>query len=99
MNNPVSIKKAGQDQPQTVRQAIERHVRFAENLQIETEVFHSRDRARGLVGYARENGCTQIFLNRDEKPRRRWFHSPDLDLIVWFDEANTRRAFSRRAAS
>ena len=21
------------------------------------------------------------------EPRRRWFHSPDLDLIVWFDDA------------
>lgn len=22
------------------------------------------------------------------EPRRRWFHSPDLDLIVWFDEGD-----------
>ncbi len=58
---------------QPERQAIERHLRFAENLHIETKIFYSRHRARGLVDYARENGCTQIFLNRDEKPHRRWF--------------------------
>ena len=23
------------------------------------------------------------------EPRRRWFHSPDLDLIVWFGEGDT----------
>ena len=70
--------------PSAERHAIERHLRFAENLHIETKVFHRRDRARGLVDYARENGCTQIFLNRDgSPPRRRWLSGLDFtDQVV-----------------
>jgi len=55
------------------RQAIERHIKFAENLQIETFLIHDRDRARGLVDFARQRGVTQIFLQRSKEPPRRWF--------------------------
>ncbi|HEY7099550.1 MAG TPA: magnesium transporter [Terriglobales bacterium] len=57
---------------------IERHLRFAENLQISTETIHGKNRAQALVDYARKNGVTQIFLSRDVAPRRRWF--PGLDF-------------------
>jgi len=57
---------------------IERHLRFAENLQIATETIHGRNRAQALVDYARKQGVTQIFLNRDVAPRRRWL--PGLDF-------------------
>lgn len=59
--------------PARERQAIERHLRFAENLHIDTSVIHGKDRARALVKYAREHSVTQIFIGRDAEPPRRWF--------------------------
>ena len=57
---------------------MDRHLRFAENLHISTEVIHGDNRAQTLVDYARKNGVTQIFLNRSTKAPRRWF--PGLDF-------------------
>lgn len=59
--------------PANERQAIERHLRFAENLHIDAAVIHGKNRARTLVDYARENGFTQIFIAQDPNPPRRWF--------------------------
>ena len=64
--------------PAAERQAIERHLRFAESLHIETRVIQGRNRARALVEYAQENGVTQIFLGGGADPPRRWF--PGLDF-------------------
>ena len=60
------------------RPTVDRHLRFAENLHIATEVIHGNNRAQTLVDYARKNDVTQIFLNRSAKPPRRWF--PGLDF-------------------
>ena len=60
------------------RPTVDRHLRFAENLHISTEVIHGDNRAQTLVDYARKNGVTQIFLNRSTKAPRRWF--PGLDF-------------------
>ncbi len=57
---------------------VDRHLRFAENLHIATEVIHGDNRAQTLVDYARKNGVTQLFLSRSTKPQRRWF--PGLDF-------------------
>ena len=57
---------------------VDRHLRFAENLRIETEVVHGKDRAQTLVDYARKNGATQLFLTRSLRSNRRWF--PGLDF-------------------
>jgi magnesium transporter len=57
---------------------VDRHLRFAENLHIATEVIHGNNRAQTLVDYARTNGITQLFLNRNPTPQRRWF--PGLDF-------------------
>ena len=57
---------------------VDRHLRFAENLHIATEVIHGKNRARALVDYARKHGVTQLFLTRVAKPPRRWF--PGLDF-------------------
>jgi magnesium transporter len=57
---------------------VDRHLRFAENLHIATEVIHGENRAQTLVDYARKNGITQIFLNRKPESSRRWF--PGLDF-------------------
>ena len=60
------------------RPTVDRHLRFAENLHISTEVIHGENRAQTLVDYARKNGVTQIFLNRNLASPRRWF--PGLDF-------------------
>ena len=64
--------------PAAERQAIERHLRFAESLHIETGVIQGRNRAHALVEYARKNGVTQIFLCENPNPPKRWF--PGLDF-------------------
>ena len=60
------------------RPTVDRHLRFAENLHIPTEVIHGDNRAQTLVDYARKNGVTQLFLNRNTTAPRRWF--PGLDF-------------------
>ncbi len=60
------------------RPTVDRHLRFAENLRIATEVIHGLDPAQTLVDYARKNGVTQLFLNRSTESPRRWF--PGLDF-------------------
>ena len=60
------------------RPTVDRHLRFAENLHITTEVIHGVNPAQTLVDYAREKGVTQLFLNRRTASPRRWF--PGLDF-------------------
>jgi len=74
----VYSKQESEALPAEDRPTIERHLRFAENLHIDTKVIHGKDRAQTLVDYARKNSVTQIFLTRDTTPRRRWF--PGLDF-------------------
>jgi magnesium transporter len=59
--------------PAGERQAVERHLRFAENLHIETAVITGKRSANTLVSFARSNGVTQIFVGPTAAPRRRWF--------------------------
>jgi magnesium transporter len=74
----VYSKEESEALPAEDKPTVERHFRFAENLRIDTQTIHGKDRARALVDYARENGVTQIFLNRITDQRRRWF--PGLDF-------------------
>ncbi len=60
------------------RPTVDRHLRFAENLHISTEVIHGVNPAQTLVDYARKNGVTQLFLHRSTRSPRRWF--PGLDF-------------------
>src|ERR1051325_5432835 len=53
------------------RERVERHLRFAENLQIETRVLAGDDPAETLVEFARRNGITQIILAH---PRYNWLN-------------------------
>jgi K+-sensing histidine kinase KdpD len=65
--------------PAEDRPTVDRHLRFAENLRIGTEILHGKDRGQTLVNYARKHGVTQIFLNNSgNRSRRRWF--PGLDF-------------------
>src|SRR5215471_14374498 len=52
------------------RPTIDRHMRFAETLRIDTKVIHGKNRAEALVEYARKNHVTQIFLSHSTAPRR-----------------------------
>ena len=74
----VYSKEESKALPAEDKPTVERHLRFAENLRIDTKTIHGKDRARTLVDYARENGVTQIFLNRITDHRRRWL--PGLDF-------------------
>ncbi len=49
------------------RDAIEKHLNFARNLRIETRILEGKDAARTLVGFARQNQITQIFLARPQE--------------------------------
>src|SRR5262249_6719616 len=48
--------------PAPDRQAVERHMRFAEDLRIATVVVNSKKPANALADYAHNNGVTQIFI-------------------------------------
>src|SRR5262249_11994194 len=74
----VYSKEESEALPSEDHPTIERHIRFAENLHIDTQVIHGKNRAQVLVDYARTNNVTQIFLNRVTTRRRRWL--PELDF-------------------
>jgi two-component system sensor histidine kinase KdpD len=44
------------------RQLVEKHLRFARSLQIETQILSGREIAKTVVEYARRNQVTQIFV-------------------------------------
>jgi len=48
--------------PPEERQAVEKHLRFARSLQIETRILGGKDIAKTLVDFARQNQVTQIFV-------------------------------------
>ncbi len=65
------------------RQNLERHLAFARGLLIQTRVLEGRDLAGTIVAFARSNGVTQIFVNRDKtRPGRRWLRQPLVEEIV-----------------
>jgi two-component system, OmpR family, sensor histidine kinase KdpD len=49
------------------REAIERHLNFARNLRIETQMLEGNEAAQTLMDFAHENHITQIFLARTRK--------------------------------
>jgi two-component system sensor histidine kinase KdpD len=49
---------------ETDREAVERHMSFARNLRIETNVVQSKDAARAITEFARSKQITQIFMGR-----------------------------------
>lgn len=54
------------------REHLQRHLNFARALRIETRILEGREVADTLVSFARQNGVTQIFLGREERPTRPW---------------------------
>ena len=65
------------------REAVERHLGFARNLRIHTEVVPSDDISAGIVQFAHEHGATQIFMGRSVS--RSWkerLHGSRLQRVV-----------------
>lgn len=54
--------------PAEERQAVEKHLRFARSLQIETRILGGGDIAKAVVAFARGNQVTQIFVTHCEVP-------------------------------
>jgi two-component system, OmpR family, sensor histidine kinase KdpD len=52
--------------PSDEREAVEKHLRFARSLQIETRVIAGTDIAQAVVEYARQHKVTQIFVARSQ---------------------------------
>jgi two-component system sensor histidine kinase KdpD len=53
--------------PARQREAVEKHMTFARNLQIEPRILQGEDVAQTLVAFARDNKVTQIFLARPQQ--------------------------------
>jgi two-component system sensor histidine kinase KdpD len=56
--------------PSSDRKAVERHLNFARNLHIETQILEGEDVASALVDCGRRNQVTQIFLARPNDEHR-----------------------------
>jgi two-component system sensor histidine kinase KdpD len=54
--------------PAEERQAVEKHLRFARSLQIETRILGGSNVAKTVVEFARHNQVTQIFVAHSEAP-------------------------------
>ena len=50
----------------TQREAVEKHLRFARNLRIETQILSGRDVPQTVVDFAHRNGVSQIFVARSQ---------------------------------
>jgi two-component system sensor histidine kinase KdpD len=48
------------------RQAVQKHLSFADNLQIETQILKGEDTASVLIDFARQHQITQIFVTRPQ---------------------------------
>jgi magnesium transporter len=70
--------------PVPERQAVERHLRFAEDLRVETAIINGNNRARVLVDYAHNNGVTQIFIGPAAESQKRWFRGLDFTEQVLY---------------
>lgn len=60
------------------RVAVERHLNFARALRIETRVLEGDDVAGAVLGFARTNGVTQIFVDRTRRFLARGWFAPSM---------------------
>jgi two-component system, OmpR family, sensor histidine kinase KdpD len=76
----VEVRASGDSNRTTAheREAIERHLNFARNMQIETRILEGNDIAQTLISFARDNQITQIFLARNNKRPNSLFWQADL---------------------
>ena len=65
------------------RAAVERHLNFCRNLRIQAEILESREPAKAVAAWARENGITQIFITRDAPDPNRLVHfARDMQVTI-----------------
>jgi two-component system sensor histidine kinase KdpD len=87
----------------TEREAVERHLRFARSLRIETQILAGRDVPRTVVDFARRNQVSQIFVARSQRRlRERLFgrsHTEDIVRIAHDLQVTVVADRSRRQAS
>jgi two-component system, OmpR family, sensor histidine kinase KdpD len=68
--------------PEDTDAGVERHLRFARDLHIRTEVLYGGDVAKEIVTFARAQGITQVFMGRP-RPRGRWeLHETVVQRVV-----------------
>jgi two-component system, OmpR family, sensor histidine kinase KdpD len=60
------------DLPEKDREAVEKHLSFARNMRIRTQILKGNDPAQALIDFARQNQITQLFLVRPPEK----FHIP-----------------------
>jgi len=84
--------------PVAEREAVEKHLRFAKSLRIETQVVSGKDIPQTVVDFARRNNVTQVFVarlrgSRHQILRRRNYAeeivriAPDLQITVVADRS------------
>ena len=65
------------------REAVERHLGFARNLRIRTEIVEGLDLAAGVVQFAHAHGVTQVFMGRSvSKNWQQRLHGTTLQRVV-----------------
>jgi two-component system sensor histidine kinase KdpD len=68
---------------QEEREAVDRHLGFARNLRIRTEVVEAEDLSAGILQFAHDHGATQIFMGRsDSRSWRRRLQGSTLQRVV-----------------
>ena len=71
------------DIPVEEKEAVERHLNFARNLQIETRILYGDDIPGRLVEFARSHQVTQIFLVRSQAGRvHQWFGESVISRVL-----------------
>ncbi len=63
--------------PRAAREAVEKHLTFARNLRIETQVLDGSSVAHALVDFARAQNATQIYMGRTKSKSRLPFFRRD----------------------
>lgn len=95
--------------PAEEREAVEKHLRFARSLQIETRVISGRKVAKAVVEFARNNQVTQIFVAQARRHLLDWLlggnqtenivrSADDLQVTVVADRTR-KQSFSPSAAT
>jgi two-component system, OmpR family, sensor histidine kinase KdpD len=91
------------DLPLTEREAVEKHLRFARSLRIETKILAGRDIPGTVVDFARRNQVSQIFVARSQSRLRERLlgrsHTEDIVRIAHDLQVTVVADRSRRQAS
>lgn len=77
----VAVQRSSHGNGDADHEAVERHLNFARNLHIETRTFESKDAASLVIGFARQNQVTQIFVSRPQSTSSLFGRDPVQKLI------------------